>query len=235
MTLEDFTTFTTVDLGDSTIVGTTTSTNISACLHNDADNFYTYLDKGANYYNGDFLFRFKLIISLGSNPHHGVYPQDGGRNQFWALANMLGDRQDIINSSENELCLQFYPGQTPSYPMTIALQEIYGGTSYMDTSITIGAATHYISVIRDESVGSYGTAYIYICAGNYYGESGSSTTDILTLTLHGKIDFRYLYALQNWNRTSGFWNYYCWATVNTLEYTPSISPAVPRSFGYIIN
>lgn len=236
METEDFTTFTVVDAGDSGIVGTTTSTEISACLHNDAGDFYVYKDKGSDYYSEDFTFRFQLQIPTTGNTHHGVYPQDNGRNQFWALSNTLSDLQSLIDASGDELCLQVYPGESPTYSTLFTLKEVYSGATYQDSSTTLTTdINYYVTIIRDESVGSFGSLTLYICTGNYYDESGSSTVDTLSVTLHGKVNFQYLYALQNWNRTSGFWNYYVFGELSTLAYTLSTSVANPHSFAYIID
>jgi len=98
------------------------------------------------------------------------------------------------NAADQALSLDFYrTGATPR----ILLNENIGVGNRQSSiySITVGT-TYYLKIVRDESVGTYGTLYCYI-----YSDSARTTLlDTLTLTLStAKYDFRYLYALASYN------------------------------------
>jgi len=77
----------------------------------------------------------------------------------------------------------------------------YNGSTVTDTNLTLSLNTpYYLTVVRDEAVGSFGTLYCYI-----YSDSGRTTlVDTLTVTIPtAKTDFQYLTAFGNWGSAAG--------------------------------
>ena len=187
---EDFTGYTEVDVGADRL--TVTASKITVTDLDLDETCIVYKDKGAAHFDGDFEHRFKTLCSAITNSGF-FYP--------WMMANIIGDARDVIDQSEDShgvLWRAWYDGPK------LYLLERDSGTAYSDNGSVNTSTVYYITVERDESTGTYGTIYAYICTGNYNGESGSSLVDTLTVALHtSKKDFRYIYGVASSDQGNG--------------------------------
>lgn len=185
---EDYTAYTEVDAGG---VLTVAANQITFTDLEYQDTAYVYKDFGANYFSGDFTHEFKLrITDFTSGPFSEgvVFP--------WYLSNTLAN---------NEIHDSYYPHlkvmaiQVSSTQWQFYLYEVTsGGSTYWDTSTYLSKNTdYYCRVNRDESVGTYGTLYLYI-----YSDAAMTTlVDTVSFALHQKQDFRYLYGVNSQGRS----------------------------------
>jgi hypothetical protein len=79
----------------------------------------------------------------------------------------------------------------------LVLREINGATyTQVETSEILSEDTdYYLTLDRDESVGTFGTLYAHL----FSDEARSTTLETLTLTLTEKQDFRYIYGAISWD------------------------------------
>ena len=187
MAIENFTTYTEVDAGSKI---TKTATRITFADLRRSEESYVYKDKTADYFDGDFTHLLTVNIS--------AHTAGAEVAAVWVLANLVDDIRGIdIDSSGDALFLLV---NNPSSPDEVRLQltELDGGTQYESAPAyyTIAkGASYYLKVVRDESVGTYGTLYCYI----YSDAARTTLLTTLTSTLHtSKKDFRYVYPLSVW-------------------------------------
>lgn len=192
MAIEDFTTFTEVDPNSKITV--TASRVTWAALHRDED-AYVYKDKTAGYFAGNFEHQFTLRIT-------GMTNQGIAINGVWALTNLLDDLTGIEVASGDYLVLQI-----ADKTRQINFAEFNGGTYYACSAYVLSDDTsYYLTIKRDETVGTYGALYCYI----YSDVTRATLLDTLSLSLHDKIDFRYIHAVisrdanDNTTNTSGY-------------------------------
>lgn len=180
--IEDFTDYTEVDPNNRF---TETSTVLTFTGLTGLEDAYVYIDKGANYFSGDFVHSFEFTISA-----------QGNDNNFcpWMLSNDLDDFRGLDTGSKSFLyCYSRYN----SGVRVFYIGECDSGTLYFDnyTGIELDR-TYYIIIRRDESIGTYGTLYCYL----YSNPERTNLIDILTVTLHtSKKDFRYLFGINSDN------------------------------------
>jgi hypothetical protein len=133
---------------------------------------YVYLDKGPGYFSGDFehLFYFE------------EYYEDDGAVGIWMVATTVGT---VFQADSEHGCLYL---QIDSYSHVMMLKEPYAGS---DTSSYSTSTRYWMTVKRDEAVGTYGTLYVY----KYSDAARTTLLDTLTVALAAKDDFRYIYAV----------------------------------------
>jgi hypothetical protein len=180
MPFEKFTTYTkTTDavpdplvITDSTITGTAVSRD---------EDTLVYDDKTAGNFDADFTH---LLTSTRDNS------VNVGNASAWALTNAIDDSQGLIAASESFLYL-LYNNST-----NLFLAESDAGTVYTDfiTTLTEGQ-TYYKTIERDESIGSFGQLTCKI----YSDSLRTVLVDTLVLTLHAKLDLRYIFGLMSYD------------------------------------
>ena len=185
MANEDFTTYTEIDPNAHLTVVASKVT--FADLSNDED-AYVYKDFGANYFSDSLGILLTLNLTAMDSTSW---------NQFYvcSLANLVDDYRGIDTANGDALAVQVY--RSPSL-FALSLSELDGGIEYGSGYHNIASlpVTLYLKLVRDESVGTYGTAYLYV----YSDEARTNLLITLSVTLHSsKKDFRYLYAVQTWN------------------------------------
>ena len=150
---------------------------------------YFYRDYGADYFDGDFSHKVEVAYTAYS----GQY----GRVMIDMLANAIGDFNTL--DVANESLITFGIRTQTAVPMFV-LYEVDSGAAYVDNTGDLTQDTlYYIQFERDESIGTYGTIYAYICTGNYT-DNGGTPFDTLSLELHtSKKDYRYRYSIANYN------------------------------------
>lgn len=177
MAFEDFTTYTEVDPNSriSIIASTITVTAITR----DEDAF-VYDDKTVGHFSED------LTHLITTNIDNSV---STGNVTSWALTNDIDDSQGLIGGSKSFLELLHVGGT--SY----ILVEVDAGTPYTDSVVLTEGQTYYSTIERDESIGSFGQLTCEI-----YSDSGRTIlVDTLLLSLHSKIDFRYVFAVMSYD------------------------------------
>ena len=190
---EDFTTYTEDD-AEGALTVTTDKCDVSTGDNN--HDTFLYDDKGVNHFDGDFLHQYQLYFSAGSY----------GRTAFYAMANVVEDWDDLKDANED--CLDQFAYYSSTYGLDFYIHEVDGGTVYEDGANEYNYSfgqLYYMEFERDESVGTYGTIYCYICEDDYYSEGGT-LEDTLSVTLHtSKKDFRYIFAYMSRNRGNSNW------------------------------
>ena len=191
--IENFSKYTEYDEGSDVSVAAHTITFTNA--RPSTDGFRVFKDKGVAYFNGNFEHYFRAKITAVDL---------GGGEIFlpvWMLANSVGSWMEVHLSGSPSLVVSFMDGE--GNPYGIQVEEDINSNQYSNfSSFSLSVGTEYFfTVKRDESVGDYGTLYVYICTGNYKGKSGSSLLDTLSLALYDtKVDFRYIYGLTNYEK-----------------------------------
>jgi len=200
---EDFTSYTEVD-PNSKITETTTRVTWASIARN--EEAYVYKDKGVGYFDGDFsvLMTLKPVESTtGSGDYASPF----------MLANDLDDeRAFIFSKSYDCLCLGLSDPSASGVSTKLYIYEVDNGSLYTGAGGLEGNAwwwltngtIYYLKLIRNESVGTYGTFYCYI----YSDALRSNLLATLSVALHtSKKDFRYIYPFSNYNATTGGWNH----------------------------
>jgi photosystem II stability/assembly factor-like uncharacterized protein len=184
---EDFTTYTLSQEG--TAVSKTADRITFTTAETRSDKFYVYKDKGVGHFNGNFTHLEKILAS--ASLHSAAF-------FFWLLANAVGDAGQLVGASESFLAVYWYSNNTPVHYLYLREQD---GANIYQVSYTPPALStvYYLTVERDEAIGTYGTLYCYICTGNYYG-LGGTLISTLSQALHtSKKDFRYIYGLTGYD------------------------------------
>ena len=144
---------------------------------------YVHLDRGVNYFDGNFEFKVDLNVTSA---------QDGAFVNIWGVSNDVG--ANWISGLQNKSGIGVWFAKVSGTSYIIALREKDGSTAY-DSSYSYSEVTllpKYLKIVRDEAVGTYGTCYCYI----YSDSARTILLSTLTITLHtSKKDYRYLYAL----------------------------------------
>jgi hypothetical protein len=206
MAIEDFTTYTETD-PNSRI--TTTASKVSWALLSRDEDAYVYKDKGSGYFSNDFKFNFthRTTASVAS----GVRTVG-----CWAITNIVDDLQGI--DAANGDYITVLCGKTIPGAYTLSVWECDGGTIYSGVAAyAIELNTdYYCTVIRDESVGTYGTIYLYI----YSDSARKILLNTQTIALHtSKKNFRYLFAVITQDTGT--------ATTTHSGYTENMTVTVP--------
>ncbi len=186
MTIENFTTYTEVDPGGIRIE--VTSSRVTwTILRRNVDG-YVYKDYNAGFFSGDFIFQLTFRVTGGNN---------GGLANFWALANIVDDWVGIDTANGDGLSASIKRNDITDVP-SLTLNELDGGTAYNSgVAFEISDDTdYYITVERDESIGTYGTMTMF----TYSNADRTTLINTQAITLHtSKKDYRYLYACQSYN------------------------------------
>jgi len=208
MAYEDLTTFTEVD--PNSHIAVTSARATFAALTRDED-AYVYKDWCEDYFNDNFEHLLEAYAS-GKITY--------GLAVIWGLANTIDDLAGIIAASGDELCIVlFYDYNNTRW--LLRLREVDSGTEYQE-DIEISEGTQYwLKVKRDESVGTYGTLYLYV-----YTDSGRTNQvggSPVSIALHSsKKDFRYSYAIQSYDSDNPTINISGWAQNYVIPFNPPI-------------
>lgn len=211
MSYVDFTTFTETDPGSKLTV---TSTKVDVANIRASDVSYVYKDYGVNYFSGDFEHLMEVYI--------GSATTDGINNVGWCMANAVNTRTALDAASSSYIQMRMYDEATNDARLTAA--ELDGSSGYQDVAPGLSQNTvYYIKIKRDESVGTYGTFYVYI-----YSDAGRTTlVDTVSVALHSsKKDYRYLYSYMNDGRNIEY--YYTGYQQNLDLQEPAASTFIPR-------
>ena len=168
--LEDFTSFTEVDIAADRIQKTAQHIDHYA---KDNETTYLYKDYGAAHFD-DFTHYIKIKKVSG----------DYASGIVWMLANDLGDVETLRGAAKTFIVLEL-TGANHLY-----LREIDDYSTYSDDYTITQGTWNYVKIVKS---GTSLNAYIYSDAGY------STLLDTLTLTLHGDWTFKYLYGCNTQN------------------------------------
>jgi len=208
MANEDFSGYTEVDPNSNIVVTSSRSTFTNLQRNEDA---YVYKDKGAGHFDGDFEH---LVTCLFDNY------TSSGKSTIWGIANEVNDMWYFDDTQKDFLWAFFYHGASN----VLYLKEDGPAGSVSDSFAPSLDTPYYLKIKRDENVGDYGTLYCYI----YSDEARTNLLDTLSITLHAKIDFRYIYVTQSANQ--GTPNYLIIGYSENLdlqEEAPPVGAAIP--------
>ena len=173
---EDFTTYTEVDPNSRISV---TSSRVAVAAMPRGDVAYVYKDFGAGHFAGNFSIDFDLFSDSGAS------------GSLWSpcmLANVVG----VSASATDRLLVDCYSVG----PRLIRIVESVGGSLSVDSALLNDDQTYYCRFTRDESVGTNGTAYLYL-AGSDANRDAGVWIGTISLALNAKEDWRYLYFSNN--------------------------------------
>ena len=181
MATEDFTTYTKADPESHLTVTATRCTYTN--LDKDTDT-WIYDDKGASHFDGDFEHLLDVYLDASDNLGY-VY--------HWALTQEVNDIRWLQTNLKEILGSFFYRSGGGVYQLYIV--EWFNGSGYTDIYNCSLDTTYYLKLKRDEAVGANGTLYCYI----YSDPDRTTLLDTLSVSLHGKIDFQYIFACNTYN------------------------------------
>lgn len=185
LAVEDFGTWTIVT--DDTITDNGTALYFTDLTRDEDD--YAYKDLGSGNFTDDFvvLFTYSITEGVADSLLHLV-----------SVANILDDWKGIDDIANNGLGVRHFVDAYSN--ITLKIIELDSGTEYTSLPYAPNILSEYACVfMRDESVGTHGTAYLYI----YSDEEKTTLLDTLSLALHtSKKDYRYVFAAQSYNNGS---------------------------------
>jgi len=191
---EDLTTFTEEDPANAMTETATRVTFVNVqTTYNDV---YLYKDYGADYFSSNFI-QYLTVYCAEYNQYDHPH--------IWVMANVVDDCRYMRDNDEPYFDIHLYSnaGNNPK----IELCEWIDGVNNNDFTTTLSVPfTYYLTVVRNELVGTYGTMYLYI----YSDATRTTLVDLLTVTLQQNTDFRYLYAFNSLsdNVQARYWNGY---------------------------
>lgn len=189
--VEDFSTYTEVDPG--TKIGIT-STKITVTTMLDSDDARVYKDFGAGYFSADF--EHWITVYQNSSTVTGL------ANIVWGVSNIT--TAEVVAEGTQGIYLRMY--EETASAASLFIRDHNGANSASDNNTSLSLNTpYYLKIKRDEAIGTYGTAYVYI-----YSDSGRTTlVDTLTITLSAssKLDYRYVYGYAGWGSEAGAYSW----------------------------
>jgi hypothetical protein len=180
--------YTEVDIGADRVT-LTDSTTVTVTDLEKGEECYVYRDLTAGYFSSDFEFQVDLKCTANA--------ADGDMCACWAVTNTVDALVDIDTASGDFLCVRWREIGGTNY---IQLIECNDGTTTTDSSLGVTVGTqYYLKIVRDESLGAFGTLYCYI----YTDAAYSTLFDSLSITLTEKQDFRYLFWMNSYKAAVG--------------------------------
>lgn len=190
MSIENFTTYNEVDEASDIDVYTTRVTFDT--MGRNVDSRVVY-DEGAGYFAGDFTHKYQFRIT---------YESSYGQANIWGLNN-TGNKSLTDSRVDSEPVLH----TMASYGPTLWLFARDGSNQVYDTGSYVVDTLYFVTVVYDADGGTNGTGRLtlYLCTGNYYGESGSSLVD--TLVCDNGVgasmpSFEFIYAMSSVNHAT---------------------------------
>ncbi len=195
MAFEDFGTFTEEDPNSRIVVGTR-RVEWTAIIR--AEDAWVVKDKGVGFFDGDFV-HYLTIRTTDLSATQSVATLIV---HCWAVATAVGSRQDIIDASEYVISVSLRINNSSGTPiLELRVTEVVAGDAGASESTSLALiedTTYYLKIVRDESVGTFGTLYCYV----YADAARTNLVGSKSLTLRGTTDFRYVYAMQSLGKVS---------------------------------
>lgn len=172
MAYQDYTGYTEVDTPGRLTVA---ANSITVTALDDDEASYLYKDFTASYFAADYEFRlhFKVTAQTGTEL---VY--------LWGLCDSIGALGTLLTAN-TDLHAVYWENAS------LYVLERNAAVSTSDNYALALDTDYYLRIVRDESVGTYGTLYCYIYTDSDY----KNLVDKMTVTLTENKDFRYLYGV----------------------------------------
>ena len=181
MTVEDFLLYTEEDPLSNI---SKTSTRITFADLRRGTVAHVHYDKGDAYFDGDFEILLTVRLSEA---------QSEALEFGWALTNDVANFKAIADANKSAFGLRWYHTGVKLNLEGIELDDGYEYSAIEAYEISTNT-TYYLKIVRDESVGAYGTLYFYI----YSDPDRNNLLATMTATLHSpKKDFRHLFGLES--------------------------------------
>lgn len=184
MAAKDYTIGIKVDPNNRYTVATSSVTVTDLGINESA---YIYWDEGVDNFNGDYEFLLDVRTTGGSST--------GSYGYGWAIANEIGDMNAIQQTTPQGSHGLYGKEHISGTQDIVIIEGTVGGSTYTDFFRGVGNAQYYVKIIRDEAIGANGTLYCYV----YSDAARTVLVDTLSLALHEKIDFQYLYGANSDN------------------------------------
>ena len=183
---EDFRTYTEQDDSNWLSVYATQARGIGI---NRTDSCYLYADKGVGHFTDGLDHKFTVKFIPINAALAEVLP--------WVLSNVVSDIWAMRENDDPYHSLTAQMDADAANPILVYLQEHAsdGVVTYDGPFVPTVSTNYFYRVIRDDSVGTYGTIYCYA----YSDEDYTTLEDTLTVTLTESTDFRYIYAVNNYD------------------------------------
>ena len=213
--IENFTSYTETDPNAHIAV---TASRVTWSLQNRNEDAYVYKDKGAAYFSDNFNCKLTVKFTDGATLSASVILG------VWSITNLIDDLNGIDTANGDFLAIISANNTTVDYALQMV--ECDAGTQYLSTAYTLTptgytSPTVYLTIVRDEAVGTYGTLYLYI----YSDAARTTLLNTQSLALHtSKKDFRYIFTSHSWN--TGEASLYQSGYAEGLEVTVTSSPSV---------
>lgn len=209
MANQDFTTYVSVDPNSDFTI---TTDRITFTTLNRSVTAYVTSDKGVGYFSNSFAIDLTVCITAKTAGDDGPI--------LWCITNALGSYADLYVADESFLWVYL---SNPSNPdeVRLHLSESDSGTPYGTDYYALSLSTEYfLRIVRNESIGTYGTLYCYI----YSDVARTILLATLSVALHtSKKDFRYVYGIQSYD-ASGVYAFSGY--VDSLDLDVSGTPTV---------
>lgn len=167
-----------------------TATRVTWAGLSSTEDAYIYKSMGDNFFGGDFTHLLTVESTAVTND---------GRAYVWGLTNVVNDMKGIDDANGSYLSVFLFGASDNN--LDLYIEECDSGTIHQDSYATISLNTpYYLKIVRDESVGTYGTFYCYV----YTDTARATLVDTLQITLStSKKNFRYLFATNTRNSGIG--------------------------------
>lgn len=167
-----------------------------------------YKDFGTDFFDANFQSEFYLRVTDDSD----------GWLDIWALSNQYDTYENIKNENDDALVLTLSSWAVSG--AKLRLYETTGGNEYSSASYNISLSnSYYLTIYRDESIGTYGTLYCEIYDDLYKTE----LLQTISVALHKKANFRYASAIMP-HQVTGSWTIS--GEAGNYDFTEAVAPAV---------
>jgi len=186
---ENYTGYTEVDVGANRVAVAAAAITVTDL---DADeDVYVYKDHGADNFSGDFTHTLKLNIGAGTS--NGVWCH------IWGMTNAVAA---LTASLDPHLRAHVRYASGTIYIGLGSKVGTSGNDVHLSFLYTAGTDV-YVKITREESIGSYGRlSMAFYSYSEFTTFCDADLPSVLSITLHAKTDFRYLYGMGG-NNTTG--------------------------------
>ena len=217
MAKENYTLYTEVDPNNRFTV---TTNNIDVVGLSRTEDAWVVDDKGVDHFDGDYEHLVDIEVLTGTSSNALAVP--------WGLSTEVNDFNDIANVNKTGLNGIYLQGGSGTFSF-VMIEGLTGGSPAYDVSSGGSLDTpYYLTMVRDEAIGTFGTLYCYI----YSDLSRTTLVDTLSLALREKKDFQYVYGADSWN-TGGATEAFdgSFSNLDLHEIVPSGDGGFPFFFG----
>jgi hypothetical protein len=185
MANEDFNTYTEVDTPGVLSIPSSSQIDYTGLQRNHES--YIYDDKEVDHFAGDYEHLIDFNVASGAI---------NALCAIWLLANTVDDYSAIVNSATEDCHVIQINVSSTNTNYVIRLRESVGSSLYTDLTLAQPMnSRRYLTIARDEAIGTYGTLYCYV----YSDADRTTLVDTLSIALHEKEDFRYVYPIAAYN------------------------------------